>query len=182
MHHKDISYIEFQRCGQHAGGISKSFDIEVVRREAGPDQFKNIDKMEYPVLVRYFQKSGLKMRQRDAETGDVMDLDDMGEDVIDEEIRQSQDPQVEEEPPAEGGRGRRRAAVAALKRARAENDSDLDDDESDGSFEEGKQSDDDDEEDGEAEFDDEDMESESAIDDDEVDLKKESKKKDKKKK
>lgn len=62
MHHKDISYIEFQRCGQHAGGISKSFDIEVVRKETGPEQFKNIDKLEYPVLIKYFQKSGLKMR------------------------------------------------------------------------------------------------------------------------
>jgi len=62
IQYKDISYIEFQRCGQHAGGISKSFDIEVVRKETGPEQFKNIDKLEYPVLIKYFQKSGLKMR------------------------------------------------------------------------------------------------------------------------
>ena len=92
--------------------MSKSFDIEVVRREAGPDQFKNIDKLEYQALVSYFRKAGLKMRQRNAETGEAVDLADIGSDelvAMDDEIRQSQDPQMQGEAP-QGGRGRRRAA------------------------------------------------------------------------
>ena len=42
--HKDIIYIEFQRVGQQAGGTARFFDISVVRREVGAEQFKNIDK------------------------------------------------------------------------------------------------------------------------------------------
>ena len=175
MQHRDVSYIEFQRCGQLAGGSSKSFDIEVVRRESEAHQFKNIDKMEYQVLISYFRKAGLKMRQRNAETGEILDLADLGSDEIDEEIRQSQpEPQVEEKDPS-GGRGRRKAAVVAMRRAKAENDSDLDDDESDGSFNDQQSSSD--EEDGEAEFD-EDMEDEP--EDDDLDLEEEKPKKKKK--
>lgn len=83
MMHSELKYVEFQRVS-----TGKSFDIEIVGRET-TDQFKNIDKAEYPALMTYFRKSGLKMRQRSAETGDVEELSDMGSDQIDEEIRQS---------------------------------------------------------------------------------------------
>ena len=83
MMHSELKYVEFQRVS-----TGKSFDIEIVGRET-TDQFKNIDKAEYPALMTYFRKSSLKMRQRSAETGDVEDLSDMGSDQIDEEIRQS---------------------------------------------------------------------------------------------
>lgn len=127
--------------------------------------------------MTYFRKSGLKMRQRHAETGDVEDLSDMGSDQIDEEIRQSQEPGNEAQ--AGEGRGRRRAAVNAMKKTRKENAreeeamAEMDDDESDCSFDADKQSVSD-EEDGEEEFD-EDMESE--VQDDDVNLESPKKKK-----
>ena len=57
-----------------------------------PDLFKNIDKLEYHVLIDYFRKSGIKMRLVNADSGEVVDMADMRSDEINEEIRQSQQP------------------------------------------------------------------------------------------
>ena len=131
--HKDIKYIEFQRCGDKASGPGKFFDISVQRVDSSPDLFKNIDKLEYQKLISYFRKAGLKMRLLNADSGQVVDMSDLRSDEIDEEIRQSQQ---QEEPvgidEGRGVRGKRRAAVQAAKLTRAEgNDSDLNDEDSD---------------------------------------------------
>ena len=48
------------------------------KKEGGKEQFKNLDKKEYHVLIGYLSKSGIKMRQRDQE-GQVIELEDLGE-------------------------------------------------------------------------------------------------------
>lgn len=160
INHKEIKYIEFQRCGDKASGPGKFFDISVQKTEGGSDLFKNIDKLEYQKLISYFRKAGLKMRLLDADSGKVVDMSDLRSDELDEEIRQSQQPEDSNvgEEVGRGGRGRRRAAVQAAKLTREKgNDSDMgEEDSDDGSFDsdaEGSGSGSD-EEDGEFDMDD----------------------------
>lgn len=86
--HKEIMYVEFQRVGQQAGGTARFFDISVARHDdAATEQFKNIDKKELKVLIDYFKKAGIKLRQFNADQGESKDIDDMLSDEIDQEIR-----------------------------------------------------------------------------------------------
>ena len=88
--HKDIMYVEFHRIGQQAGGPARYFDISICRRELGAEQFKNIDKQELKVLIEYFKRSNIKMRQFNADQNRTVEIDDVHSDEIDQEIQQSQ--------------------------------------------------------------------------------------------
>lgn len=62
--HKEIKYVEFNRIGSSSGGTGRSFDFSVHRidQDGVYEQFKNIDKTELKVLIRYFKQAGIKMR------------------------------------------------------------------------------------------------------------------------
>ena len=87
--HKEVMYVEFQRVGQQAGGTARFFDISVARKDLGAEQFKNIDKKELKVLMHYFKKAGIKLRQFNADQAESKDIDEMLSDEIDQEIKES---------------------------------------------------------------------------------------------
>lgn len=138
--HKEVMYVEFQRVGQQAGGTARFFDISVCRKDVGAEQFKNIDKKELKVLIEYFRKAGIKLRQFNADENQSKDIDDMLSDDIDQEIKQSQSLE-KPEPDAAAGSKRKRVPVKVEvdEDEEEENDSDfVDEDESeDESFKEG---------------------------------------------
>lgn len=141
--HKEIMYVEFQRVGQQAGGTARFFDISVCRKDVGAEQFKNIDKKELKVLIEYFRKAGIKMRQFNTDQNESKDIDDMLSDDIDQEIKQSQSLAAEAE--AEPGTNKRKripVQVEVEEDEDEENDSDFvgDDESEDESFKEGSAS------------------------------------------
>jgi len=88
--HKEIKYVEFVRISSSANmGSGKSFDINIVKHDGETKGFKNLDKSELKVLMLYFKKANIKMRQIDPDSNRGVDLDDMNEQDVDEEIRQS---------------------------------------------------------------------------------------------
>ena len=80
-------YVEFQRVGQQSGGTARYFDISICRRELGAEQFKNIDKQELKVLIEYFKRSNIKMRQFNADQNRTVEIDDVLSDEINQEIQ-----------------------------------------------------------------------------------------------
>lgn len=158
--HKEIKYVEFNRIGNTSGGTGRSFDFSVYKtdQEGIFEQFKNIDKEELKMLIRYFKVAGIKMRSIDSDTNKGVDLDDFNSEEYDEQIRQSQaeNSQPVAKPEAVGttvGRsGRRRVPVANPVQLADDDYGDDEDDESFGS-DDGEGSDSDGEE-GEAEMDD----------------------------
>lgn len=72
--------MEFQRVGKQAGGTGRSFDIQVYKKDMGPEQFKNIDKTELKVLIEYFKKSNINMRSINSDTKQAMAIDEIESD------------------------------------------------------------------------------------------------------
>lgn len=63
--HKEIKYVEFSRIGHTTGGTGRSFDFSIVKidSESNVDStFKNVDKNELKVMIKYFKDAGIKMR------------------------------------------------------------------------------------------------------------------------
>ena len=79
--------MEFMRIGTHGTSTGKSFDISLVRCDGvGSETFKNIDKFELKVLVSYFKRSGIKMRQINQDTNQDEDMDGLNSSDLDQEI------------------------------------------------------------------------------------------------
>ena len=110
----------------------------MVRRDVGAEQFKNIDKKELKVLIDYFKKAGIRLRQCNTDQNESKDIDDMLSDEIIKEIKLSQTQGAEGEVDPGNGQG---VTISAKGRKRVprqqpaagedeENDSDfVDDDE-----------------------------------------------------
>lgn len=63
--HKDIKYVEFSRIGSSAGGsIGKTFEFSIAKvdSDGANETFKNVDKKELKVLIKYFKEANIKMR------------------------------------------------------------------------------------------------------------------------
>ena len=142
-------------------GSGKSFDINIVKLDGDTRQFKNLDKAELKVLMQYFKKANIKMRQIDPDSNRGVDLNDINSDEVEEEIRASQT--QGEAKDAKGvtvsRSGRRRVPVVAPQmELPPDDDESEDDDDFDGNN--GEEGDNDDEESFEDEMDD--------IDDDKI--------------
>ena len=78
IRHKDVKYVEFLRIGQGGNqGTGRNFDltIKMIDQDATNETFKNIDKKELGVLVKYFKGSSIKMRQIDSESGKSKEME-----------------------------------------------------------------------------------------------------------
>ena len=84
--HKEIKYVEFNRIGNNSGGTGRSFDFSVykVDQEGIFEQFKNIDKEELKMLIKYFKTAGIKMRSIDSDTNQGVDLNDFNSEEYEE--------------------------------------------------------------------------------------------------
>lgn len=90
IRHKEIKYVEFSRIGNSTGGTGRSFDfcIQKIDSDNNADNtFKNVDKKELKVVMKYFKDAGIKMRQIISDTNKAVDLNDFNSDELDEEIR-----------------------------------------------------------------------------------------------
>jgi hypothetical protein len=87
--HKEIKYVEFNRIGNTSGGTGRSFDFSVYKTDQDGifEQFKNIDKEELKMLIRYSKVAGIKMRSIDSDTNKGVDLNDFNSEEYDEQIR-----------------------------------------------------------------------------------------------